>query len=173
MYFLRRCLRGETGCWRGWPLQMIICKRPAPPDDHLEDAGPFRWSFTFVVCCLYFFVVMLCLFWCVVFLCLLHVFVYRLSFFVAFTNISLLTGEYNWPPGYSVRKWSLKINLELWKTMKTDLEPWKTKYIFVTYIHFSSLFPPSNRLFRCLDTLEVWHSDFFKSPLKSHDDTKI
>ena len=30
---------------RGWPLQMIICKRPAPPDDHLQEAGPFGWSF--------------------------------------------------------------------------------------------------------------------------------
>ena len=26
-------------------LQMIICKRPAPPDDHLQEAGPSRSSF--------------------------------------------------------------------------------------------------------------------------------
>ena len=26
-------------------LQMIICKRPAPPDDHLQEAGPFGSSF--------------------------------------------------------------------------------------------------------------------------------
>ena len=29
--------------WRGW--QMIICKRPAPPDDHLKEAGHSGWSF--------------------------------------------------------------------------------------------------------------------------------
>ena len=26
---------------RGQHFQMIICKRPAPPDDHLQEAGPF------------------------------------------------------------------------------------------------------------------------------------
>ena len=26
-------------------LRMIICKRPAPPDDHLQMAGPSKWSF--------------------------------------------------------------------------------------------------------------------------------
>ena len=24
---------------------MIICKRPVPPDDHLQVAGPSKWSF--------------------------------------------------------------------------------------------------------------------------------
>ena len=24
---------------------MIICKRPDPPDDHLQEAGSSRWSF--------------------------------------------------------------------------------------------------------------------------------
>ena len=45
MYFLRRCWRDVTGCWRGWPLQMIICKRPVPPDVLLQEAFPSRWSF--------------------------------------------------------------------------------------------------------------------------------
>ena len=26
-------------------LQMIICKRPVPLDDHFKEAGPFGWSF--------------------------------------------------------------------------------------------------------------------------------
>ena len=26
-------------------LRMIICKRPAPPDDHLQEVGPFGSSF--------------------------------------------------------------------------------------------------------------------------------
>ena len=30
---------------RGRPLRMTICKRPVPPDDHLQEAGPFEWSF--------------------------------------------------------------------------------------------------------------------------------
>ena len=42
--YLEKCiiysLEGVTGCWRGWFLQMIICKRSAPPDDHLQEAGP-------------------------------------------------------------------------------------------------------------------------------------
>ena len=25
---------------RGWSLQVIICKRLAPPDDNLQEAGP-------------------------------------------------------------------------------------------------------------------------------------
>ena len=29
----------------GWSLQMIICKRPVPPGDHLQQADPSRWSF--------------------------------------------------------------------------------------------------------------------------------
>ena len=42
----------------GLPLQMIICERPAHPDDHFQDVNPSRWSFAFVVChCLSFFVV--------------------------------------------------------------------------------------------------------------------
>ena len=40
IYFLRRRWRCLTGCWRGWPHGMIICKRPFPPDDHLQEAGP-------------------------------------------------------------------------------------------------------------------------------------
>ena len=30
---------------RGQSIQMIICKRPAHPDNHLKEAGPFVWSF--------------------------------------------------------------------------------------------------------------------------------
>ena len=40
IYFLRRRWRCLTGCWRGWPHGMIICKRPVPPDDHLQEAVP-------------------------------------------------------------------------------------------------------------------------------------
>ena len=29
--------------WRGW--RMIICRRPVPPDDHLQVARSSRWSF--------------------------------------------------------------------------------------------------------------------------------
>ena len=29
--------------WRGW--QMIICKRPVPPDDHLQEDRSSGWSF--------------------------------------------------------------------------------------------------------------------------------
>ena len=29
--------------WRGW--RMIICNRPDPPDDHLQEAGSSVWSF--------------------------------------------------------------------------------------------------------------------------------
>ena len=29
-----------TRVTRGWSIQMIICKRPTPPDDHLQEAGP-------------------------------------------------------------------------------------------------------------------------------------
>ena len=29
--------------WRGW--RMIICKRPVPMDDRLQEAGPSGWSF--------------------------------------------------------------------------------------------------------------------------------
>ena len=27
---------------RGWSIQMIVCKRPFHPDDHLQKAGPSR-----------------------------------------------------------------------------------------------------------------------------------
>ena len=42
---------------RGWSIWMIICKRQVHPDDHLQEAGPFRWSFAFVFCCMLFFFV--------------------------------------------------------------------------------------------------------------------
>ena len=29
--------------WQGW--QMIICKRPVPPDDHMQEARSSKWSF--------------------------------------------------------------------------------------------------------------------------------
>ena len=28
---------------------MIICKRPVPPDDHLQEAAPYGWSSAFLV----------------------------------------------------------------------------------------------------------------------------
>ena len=28
-----------------WLIRMIICRRPIPPDDHLQEAGPSCYSF--------------------------------------------------------------------------------------------------------------------------------
>ena len=37
---------GSLQGWLGWLWwRMIICKWPIPPDYHLQEAGPFRWSF--------------------------------------------------------------------------------------------------------------------------------
>ena len=30
---------------KGRPIQMVVCKRPAHPDDHLQKTGQLRWSF--------------------------------------------------------------------------------------------------------------------------------
>ena len=36
----------ESGSWQSWLWwQMIICKRPDPPDDHLQEASPSGWWF--------------------------------------------------------------------------------------------------------------------------------
>ena len=39
----------ESGSWETylgwWAWRMIICKRPIPPDDHLQKAGSSGWSF--------------------------------------------------------------------------------------------------------------------------------
>ena len=40
--------KAGTSGWsfaNGQPLRMIICKRPVPSDDHLQEACPFGWSF--------------------------------------------------------------------------------------------------------------------------------
>ena len=61
---------------------MIICERPAHPDDHFQDISPSRWSFAFVNChCLSLFVVVCCLS-LFVFCCLFLFVIFRLSLFV-------------------------------------------------------------------------------------------
>ena len=80
---------------KGRSLQMIIWRRPAPPDDYLREAGPTRWSFPrcrplcrlslFVVVCSYLLLFVVCL-------CLSFVVVCHLPFVVA-CRLSLVVGH--------------------------------------------------------------------------------
>ena len=40
---VREIQSGSWQRWQGW--RMIICKRPVPPDGHLQEAGPSGWVF--------------------------------------------------------------------------------------------------------------------------------
>ena len=53
---VREIESGSSQRWLGWrgdgwsflrgqPLWMIICKRLVPPDDQLQEAGPYKWLF--------------------------------------------------------------------------------------------------------------------------------
>ena len=64
---------GPSGCSfaEGWSHQMIICKRPAPLDVHLQEAGPSGLRMIICICiCFSFDVVCLCLSFIVVCYCL-------------------------------------------------------------------------------------------------------
>ena len=42
------CNKDDPSGWsfaKGQRIRMIICKWSTPPDDHLQEACPFRWSF--------------------------------------------------------------------------------------------------------------------------------
>ena len=43
--FVQETRSSEWSFAIGQSLWMIICKRPVPPDDHLQEAGPSGWSF--------------------------------------------------------------------------------------------------------------------------------
>ena len=48
-YHLQEAFPLRSSFARGQSLRTIICKKLIPSDDHLLEAGPFEWSFSFLV----------------------------------------------------------------------------------------------------------------------------